>query len=143
MVFLSNLMMEGILEKENGFGQPLRDLWKNSKTGVALLFGSTFFLIYSFFAVKYEIGNGWSGYPSVQNVLDDISKFIPVAAAVVTTLIGGIDLVVFLSSWYGDWRKKRFQEAVEAAIQKARDEGYQEGYAAGQQDKDSEDDETD
>lgn len=55
----------------------------------------------------------------------------------------GIDLAVFLSGWYGDWRKKRFQEAVEAAIQEARDEGYEEGYAAGQQDKDSEDDETD
>ena len=129
--------MEGILKKENGFWQTLRDLWKNSKTGVALLFGSLLFLGYSAVAINYEIGRGWGGHPSVQNVLTDISRFIPVAGAFVATLIGGIDLIVFFSGWYVDWKKKRFQEAVEEAVQKARAEGFEEGYAAGQQDKDS------
>ena len=123
---------------ENGSGF-WRDLWKNSKTSIALFLGSLFFLVYSVIAVRYEIGQGWSGHPSVQNVLLDISRFIPVAGAAVAALILFIDIIIFLSGLLVDWRKKRFQEAIEEAVVEARSEAYREGYIAGQQDKDSED----
>ena len=126
--------MEGILEKESGFW---RDLWRNSKTGIALFLGSLLFLTYSRVAIRYEIGQGWSGHPSVQNVLLDISRFIPVVGAAVAALILFIDIIVFVCGLLVDWRKKRFQEAVD----EARAEAFEKGFAAGQQDKDSEDNE--
>ena len=124
------------MENESGFW---RDLWRNSKTSIALFLGSLLFLAYSRIAIRYEIGEGWSGHPSVQNVLLDISRFIPVAGAAVAALILFIDIIVFLCGLLMDWRKKRFQEAIEAAVVEARSEAYKEGYIAGQQDKDSED----
>ncbi len=124
------------MEKESGFW---RDLWRNSKTGIALFLGSLLFLAYSRVAIRYEIGQGWSGHPSVQNVLLDISRFIPVVGAAVAALILFIDVIVFLCGLLVDWRKKRFQEAIEAAVVEARSEAYKEGYMAGQQEKDSED----
>ena len=124
------------MEKEKGFW---RDLWGNSKTSIALFLGSILFIGYCFIAIRYEIGKGWRGHPSVQDVLMDISRFIPVAGAFVAAFIGGIDLIVFLSGLYVDWRKKRFREAVEAAVETARAAAYAEGYAAGQRDKDAED----
>ena len=129
------------MEDKKGFWQSLRDLWKNSKTGVGLLLGSILFIAYSVIAIRYEIGQGWRGHPSVQTVLLDISRFIPVAAAVVAALIGGIDLILFLSGLLVDWIKKRFQEAVKEAVEEARAEAFEEGFAAGQQDEDSEDNE--
>ena len=124
------------MEKGNGFW---RDLWRNSKTSIALFLGSILFIVYSVIAINYEIGSGWSGHPSVQNVLLDISRFIPVAGAAVAALILFIDIIVFLCGLLVDWRKKRFQEAIEAAVEEARSEAYKDGYIAGQQDKDSED----
>ena len=124
------------MENENGFWQ---DLWRNSKTGIALFLGSLLFLAYSRIAIRYEIGQGWSGHPSVQNVLLDISRFIPVVGAAVAALILFIDIIVFVCGLLVDWRKKRFQEAIKAAVVEARSEAYKEGYMAGQQDEDSED----
>ena len=122
------------MEKESGFW---RDLWRNSKTGIALFLGSLLFLAYSRVAIRYEIGQGWSGHPSVQNVLLDISRFIPVVGAAVAALILFIDIIIFVCGLLIDWRKKRFQEAVD----EARAEAFEKGFAAGQQDKDSEDNE--
>ena len=124
------------MKKVIGF---LRDLWENGKTSIVLFLGSILFIAYSIIAVKYEMGKGWRGHPSVQNVLTDISRFIPVAGAVVAAFIGGIDLIVFLSSLYVDRKHKRFQAAVEAAVTEAKAEGYAEGYEAGQQGRDSAD----
>ena len=50
-----------------------------------------------------------------------------------------IDIIVFLCGLLVDWRKKRFQEAIEAAVEEARSETYKDGYIAGQQDKDPKD----
>ena len=122
------------MEKESGFW---RDLWRNSKTGIALFLGSLLFLAYSRVAIRYEIGQGWSGHLSVQNVLLDISRFIPVVGAAVAALILFIDIIIFVCGLLVDWRKKRFQEAVD----EARAEAFEKGFAAGQQDKDSEDNE--
>ena len=124
------------MEKGNGFW---RDLWRNSKTSIALFLGSLLFVAYSVIAVNYEIRRGWSGHPSVQNVLLDISRFIPVAGAAVAALILFIDIIVFLCGFLADWRQKRFQEVIREAVEKARAEAYKEGYIAGQQAKNSED----
>ena len=117
------------MKKEIGFW---RNLWENGKPGIGLFLGSILFIAYSIIAVRYEIGNGWRGHLSVQDVLTDISRFIPVAGASVATLIGGIDLIVFFLTLYVDWKNKRFQEAVKVAVAEARAEGYEEGYAARQ-----------
>ena len=124
------------MENESGFW---RDLWRNSKTSIALFLGSILFLAYSVVAVRYEIGQGWSGHPSVQNVLLDISRFIPVAGASVAALILFIDIIVLVFGLWVDWKKKRFQEAIKEAVIEARSEAYREGYIAGQQDKDPKD----
>ena len=124
------------MKNENGFWH---DLWKNSKTSIALSLGSVFFIVYSVIAIRYELGEGWGGHPSVQNILLDISRFIPVAGAFVAALILFIDVILFLCGLWVDWRKKRFQEAIEEAVEEARSEAYKEGYIAGQQDKDTED----
>ena len=126
------------MEEKKGFWNTLRDLWKNSKTGVGLILGSVLFIFYSRIAIRYEIGVGWSGHPSVQNVMLDISRFIPVAAAFVAALILFIDLILFLCLLCVDLKKKRFQEAVKEAVKEAREEGYAEGYADGQQEIDGE-----
>lgn len=122
------------MKREDGFW---RDLWANSKTSIALFLGSILFIFYSVIAIRYEIGQGWSGHPSFQNVFLDISRFIPVAGAFVAALIGFIDIIVFFSVLYRDRKKQRFQEAVQEAVEEARSEGYREGYIDGQQDKDS------
>ena len=114
-----------------------RNLWENGKTSIVLFLGSILFILYSIIAVKYEIGNGWRGHPSVKDVLTDISRFIPVAGASVAAIIGFIDLIVFFSSLYIDRKNRRFQEAVKAAVEEAKAEGFAEGYAAGQQVQDS------
>ena len=122
------------MKKEIGFW---RNLWENGKTSIVLFLGSILFILYSIIAVKYEIGNGWRGHPSVKDVLTDISRFIPVAGASVAAIIGFIDLIVFFSSLYIDRKNRRFQEAVKAAVEEAKAEGFAEGYAAGQQVQDS------
>ena len=122
------------MKKEIGFW---RNLWENGKTSIVLFLGSILFIVYSIIAVKYEIGNGWRGHPSVKDVLTDISRFIPVAGASVAAIIGFIDLIVFFSSLYIDRKNRRFQEAVKAVVEEAKAEGFAEGYAAGQQAQDS------
>ena len=110
------------------FWRGVRDFWKTGKTGVVLFLISLFILIYGKIALDYEITRGWKGHESVQNVLKDISTFIPVGAAVVGMIIGGIDFIMLLSDWFLERREKR--------IQAARKEGYAEGYAAAKAEND-------
>ena len=60
------------------------------KSRLALFLISLFVIVYGCIAVDYEIGKDWKGHESVQNVLKDISTFIPVGAAVVGMIIGVI-----------------------------------------------------
>ena len=109
-----------------GFWRAVRDFWKTGKTGIALFLISLFVVIYGKIALDYEITKGWKGYESVQNVLKDISTFIPVGAAIVGMIVGGIDFIMLLSDWFLERREKRIQ----AAKEEGRKEGYAEGYAA-------------
>ncbi len=110
------------------FWRTVRDFWKVGKTGFALFLISLFVVIYGSIALDYETVKGWKGHESVQNVLNDISNFIPVGAAVVGMIVGGIDLTMLLSDWYLDRREKRIRAAEEAA----KAEGIAEGIAEGQ-----------
>lgn len=113
-----------------GFWQSVRDFWKTGKAGFALFLISLFVLIYGSIAVDYEITRGWKGHVSLQNVLKDISTFIPVGGALVAMIIGGIDTIMLLSDWLLERREKRIQLAREEAREEGRKQGYAEGYAA-------------
>ena len=105
----------------------MRDFWRVGKTGFVLFLMSLFVIIYGSIALDYETAKGWKGHESVQNVLDDISNFIPVGAALVAMIVGGIDFIMLLSDWYYDRREKRIQ----AAEAKGKAEGIAEGKAEG------------
>ena len=108
----------------------VRDFWKTGKAGFALFLISLFVSIYGFPAVDYEITRGWKGHESVQNVLKDISAFIPVGGVLVGMLVGGIDMVMLLSDWYLERREKRIQAAKAAGIAEGKTAGIAEGKAA-------------
>lgn len=110
--------------KELGaFWQAVRDFWRTGKAGVVLFLISLFVVVYSYIALDYELARGWTGHESVQNVLKDISDFIPVGVAYVGMIVGGIDLLMLLSDWYLARQEKR--------IQVAKAEGKAEGIAEG------------
>ncbi|MYF97567.1 hypothetical protein F4212_00315 [Candidatus Poribacteria bacterium] len=111
------------------FWQAVRDFWRTGKTGVALFLISLFALIYGYIALDFEIAQGWKGHVSVQNVMKDISAFIPVGAAFVAMIIGGIDLIMLLSDFIEARREKRIAAAREAAKAEGMAEGIAEGEA--------------
>ncbi|MDE0482819.1 MAG: hypothetical protein OXI67_09595 [Candidatus Poribacteria bacterium] len=113
------------------FWQAVRDFWRTGKTGVALFLISLFALIYGYIALEFEIAQGWKGHVSVQNVTKDISAFIPVGAAFVAMIIGGIDLIMLLSDFIEARREKRIAAATEAAKAEGKAEGIAEGKAEG------------
>ena len=105
--------------------QTVREFWKIGKTGVALFLISLFAFIYGYIALDYEITQGWNGHVSVQNVIKDISAFIPIGGVLVGMIIGGIDLIMLLSDFVQARREKR----IEAAKEEGREEGREEGKA--------------
>ena len=117
------------MAKLRDFWRAMRDFWRVGKTGFALFLISLFVLIYGYIASDYETTKGWKGHESVQNVLDDISNFIPVGAAIVGMIVGGIDLTMLLSDWYYDRREKRIRAAEAAAEARGKAEGIAEGQA--------------
>ena len=104
----------------------VRDFWKTGKAGFALFLISLFVGIYGCLAVDYEITRGWKGHESVQNVLKDISAFIPVGGVLVGMLVGGIDFIMLLSDWYLERREKRIQTAKAEGIAEGKAAVYQE-----------------
>ena len=108
----------------------VRDFWKTGKAGFALFLISFFVSIYGFIAVDYEIAEGWKGHTSVQNVVKDISAFIPIGGVLVGMIVGGIDVIMLLSDWYLDRREKRIQAAKAEGIAEGKAEGIAEGKAA-------------
>ena len=119
------------MKKIRTFWQVGRDFWKTGKTGIALFLISLFALIYGDIALDFEIAQGWKGHVSVQNVVKDISAFIPVGAAIVAMIIGGIDLIMLLSDFIQARREKQIEAAKVAAKAEGRAEGKAEGKEEG------------
>ena len=117
----------GILKREYELWKSVRDFWKTGKTGFVLFLISLFGIIYSYMALNYEITKGWNGHASVQNVVKDLSAFIPVGAFLVGIIVGGIDIIMLLSDWYLARQEKRIQ----AAQEEAKAEGFEQGKAEG------------
>lgn len=108
------------------FWLAIRDFWKKGKAGSALFLISLFVTIYGFIAMDYEVTRGWKGHESVQNVLKDISAFIPVGGAFVGMIVGGVDIIMLLSDWYLERREKRVQNAKAEGIAEGEAKVYQE-----------------
>ena len=121
--------LEEILGTPGRFWELLRDFWRSGKAGFALFLISLFVIVYGCIALDYEIGKDWKGHESVQNVLKDISTFIPVGAAVVGMIIGGIDFMMLLSDWYIERQEKRIQAAKAEGKVEGKVEGMAEGEA--------------
>ncbi|MCE2414633.1 hypothetical protein J4G07_11555 [Candidatus Poribacteria bacterium] len=114
------------MKKLGAFWRAVRDFWRTGKAGVALFLVSLFVTIYGYIALDYELTRGWQGHESVQNVLKDISDFIPVGAAFVGMIVGGIDLLMLLSDWYLARQEKRIQAAKAEGKAEGKAEVYQE-----------------
>ena len=112
--------------KKSAFWRAVRDFWRTGKAGVALFLISLFVVIYGYIALDFELTRGWQGHESVQNVLKDISDFIPVGAAFVGMTVGGIDLLMLLSDWYLAKQEKRIQTAKAEGKAEGKAEVYQE-----------------
>ena len=113
------------------FWQAVREFWQTGKTGIALFLISFFALIYGYIAMEFEITQGWKGHVSVQNILKDVSAFIPVGGAFVATIIGGIDIIMLLSDFIQARREKRIEAAKVEGIAEGIAEGKVEGIAEG------------
>ena len=123
--------MEDFLEQIKTFWQAVREFWQTGKTGIALFLISFFALIYGYIAMEFEITQGWKGHVSIQNVLKDVSAFIPVGGAFVATIIGGIDIIMLLSDFIQARREKRIEAAKIEGIAEGIAEGKVEGIAEG------------
>ena len=123
--------MEDFLEQIKTFWQAVREFWQTGKTGIALFLISFFALIYGYIAMEFEITQGWKGHVSIQNVLKDVSAFIPVGGAFVATIIGGIDIIMLLSDFIQARREKRIEAAKVEGIAEGIAEGKVEGIAEG------------
>ena len=117
------------MKKSGALWRAVRDFWRTGKAGVVLFLISLFVIIYSYIALDYELTRGWRGHESVQNVLKDISDFIPVGAACVGMIVGGIDLLMLLSDWYLARQEKRIQAAKAEGKAEGKVEGIAEGKA--------------
>ena len=115
------------MKRSRAFWRGVRDFWRTGKAGVVLFLISLCVMVYSYIALDYELTRGWKGHESVQNVLEDISDFIPVAIAYVGMIVGGIDLIMLLSDWY----LARQENRIQAAKAEGKAEGIAEGKAEG------------
>ena len=104
------------MKKLSELWQYLRDYWDKGKAGVTILLIFVYSIYHGTIALEYEIENGWNGYKSFQNLLKEISTFIPVAGVFTAMHILEIDLIMLLSDWYKDLREKRDQKVKERGI---------------------------
>lgn len=106
--------------------QFLRYSWEKGKTGVTILLIFVYVICYSSIALTYEIDKGWNGYKSFQNLLKEISAFVPVAGAFVAFHILEVDIIMLFSDIYRDIRQKRDRKIKEEGIAEGIDKGKME-----------------
>ena len=111
------------MKKLTELWQSLRYTWEKGKAGVTILLIFVYVICYSSIALTYEIDNGWNGYKSFQNLLKEVSAFIPVAGAFVAFHILEVDIIMLFSDIYRDIREKRDRKIKEEGIAEGKAEG--------------------
>lgn len=119
------------MTKIKSIWQVVREYWERGKAGFALFLISLFVNIYGYIALNFELAQGWKGHVSIQNVMKDISSFVPVGGALVGMIIGGIDFMMLLADFIQARREKKLAAAVAAATEEATEKGMAEGIAKG------------
>jgi hypothetical protein len=106
------------LKKLAGFWHLLRDYWQINLVKAIFTIVVTFVYVicYSNIALDHEVENGWKGYPSIQNLMKDISAFIPIAALLGAIHAAEVDLIMVFSEIYKNRREKRDLKMKEEGI---------------------------
>ena len=93
----------------------LRENWKEHKTGITFFSGALLSLLYSgshfLWRVKKSFYGIWTENKSFYDIIELTSLFVPVAAAIVTLVAGGIDM----SLWFSDNARKSLKRKVKKA----------------------------
>lgn len=119
------------MTKIKSIWQVVREYWERGKAGFALFLISLFVNIYGYIALNFELAQGWKGHVSIQNVMKDVSSFVPVGGALVGMIIGGIDFMMLLADFIQARREKKLAAAVAAATEEATEKGMAVGIAKG------------
>ncbi len=90
-------------------GRFVRNFWRKNKAGFALFLLTVVVGYYAYIIVYSQEVQTW------KKDIEDISTFIPVAGVIVGALIGGVDIIMFLSDWYSEKKKKEIKEAKKEA----------------------------
>lgn len=97
------------MEKLTRWWHILRNHWQIGVVRVAFIAILTFayVIFYSKIALDYEIGNQWKGYQSIQNLMKDISAFIPIAGVFAAIHAAEVEVIMVFSEIYKNIREKR------------------------------------
>ena len=106
------------MKKLAGFWQLLSNYWQISlvKASFTIVVTFVYVICYSNAVLTYEVESGWKGYLSIQNLMKEISAFIPIAALFAAILATEIDLIMLFSEIYKNRREKRDQKMREEGI---------------------------
>ena len=124
MLSCFNLTEDILKELWGKFWRALRDYWNDGKSTITIFIISVLTLIYGKIALDHEIEKGWTGHESLENVLTEISVFVPYCSAFVAVIIGSIDILVLLSD--------AFREKREKPIETSKAEGFAQGGSKGE-----------
>ena len=96
----------------------MSDYWQINlvKATFTIVVTFVYVICYSNIVLTYEVENGWKGYLSIQNLMKEISAFIPIAALFAAILAAEVDLIMLFSEIYKNRREKRDQKMREEGI---------------------------
>ncbi len=103
-----------------------REFWNDGKSAFTIFIISVLTLIYGNIALDHEIDKGWTGHESVENVLTEISVFVPYSSAFVAFIIGCIDILVSISDFFEEKREKPIETAKTEGITQGKVQGDEE-----------------
>lgn len=90
----------------------MKQIWKKHRTGVTFFTTACLTLIYGcghlLYREKGRFYGLWREYRTFYDVIELTSLFVPIAAAIVTLVAGGIDM----SIWFSDNERKRLKEQI-------------------------------
>ena len=84
-------------------------LWHSSKTSIGVFLISVFSVVYG---IILYITNPFHNIKGFKELIEDVSLFVPVCGAIIGTIIGVIDMHLFLSDYFEEKRKEAFEEGL-------------------------------